>query len=77
MISQPWHWLCSSDGYSKGAFMANKDRDRTSQTDRNPMYDDDMVRGRADEAQDMSNDSDEFEDTEDLDEEDDQDEGSF
>ena len=57
--------------------MANKDRDRTSQTDRNPMYDDDMVRGRADEADDMSNDSDEFEGTEDLEEEDEQDEGSF
>jgi hypothetical protein len=57
--------------------MANRERDRTSQTDRNPMYDDDMVRGRSDDMDDMSNDSDEFEDTEDLDEEDQEDEGSF
>jgi hypothetical protein len=41
------------------------------------MTDDDMVRGRADQTDDMANDSDEFEDTEDLDEEEDQDEGTF
>jgi hypothetical protein len=56
--------------------MANRDRDRTSQSDRNPMRDDDMVRGRSDDMDDISNDSDEFEDTEDLDEED-EDEASF
>ena len=77
MISQRGTCFARSNGYSKGAFMANRDRDRTSQSDRNPMSDDDMVRSRADEADDVSNDSDEFEDTEDLDEDDDQDEGSF
>ncbi len=56
--------------------MANKDQDRTSQTDRSSMNDDDMVRGRSD-VDDVVSDSDEFEDTEDLDEEDEEDEGSF
>jgi|AAFX01.1.fsa_nt_gi hypothetical protein len=56
--------------------MPNRDQDRTSQDDRSPMNDDDMVRGRSDDMDDMSNDADEFEDTEDLDEED-EDEGNF
>lgn len=57
--------------------MANRDRDRTSQPDRNPMSDDDRVRGRSDDMDDISNDSDEFEDAEDLDEEDEEDEANF
>ena len=57
--------------------MANKDRDRTSQTDRNPRRDDDMVRGRSDDMDDISSDSEEFEDTEDLDEADEEDEAGF
>ena len=57
--------------------MANRDIDRTNQTDPIPMKDDDMVRGRSDDMDDVSSDSDEFEDSEDLDEEDDEDEGGF
>lgn len=57
--------------------MAKTDQDRTSQDDRSSMYDDDMVRGRSDDMDDMANDSDAFEDAEDLDEEDEEDEGSF
>jgi hypothetical protein len=57
--------------------MANRDRDRTSQSDRSPMNDDEMVRGRSDDMDDMSNASDDdFEDAEDL-EEDEEDEGNF
>lgn len=57
--------------------MANKDIGRTSQGEDDVMDTDEQVRGRADEMEDMSNDSDEFEDTEDLDEEEEQGEGSF
>jgi hypothetical protein len=55
--------------------MANKDRDRTSRTDHSPMNDDDRVRGRSDDMDDMANDSDEFEEAEDLDDEAEEDEG--
>jgi len=56
--------------------MANRDRDRTSQTDHSPMNDDDRVRGRSDDMDDMANDdSDEFAEAEDLDEDDEEDEG--
>jgi hypothetical protein len=57
--------------------MAKRDEDRTSQTDRSSMIDDDRVRGRSDDIDDVSNDNEEFEDTEDLDAEDEEDEGSF
>ena len=59
--------------------MANKDMGRKSQTEEpDVMETDDRVRGRADEMEDKSNDTDEFEDTEDLDdEEEEQGEGSF
>ena len=49
--------------------MANRDIDRTNQTDPIPMKDDDRVRGRSDDV-DTPSESDEFEDSEDLDEED-------
>jgi hypothetical protein len=60
----------------KGVYMANRnDRDRepgqTSSTD------DEMVRGRADEMDDMDSDTDEFEDTEDADEEEEEGDASF
>lgn len=42
--------------------------DRHRESDQ-PSSDDDMVRGRADEADDMTEETDEFDDTEDLDEE--------
>jgi hypothetical protein len=57
--------------------MPNRDLDRTSERNRRPQNDDDMVRGRRDDMDDMSNESEEFEDTEDLDEEAEEDEGSF
>lgn len=57
--------------------MVNRERDRTSQTDRSSMDDDDMVRGRSDEMDEMSNDSDELDETEDLDEADEGDEDDF
>ena len=38
---------------------------------------DDMVRGRADESEDMTNETDEFEETDDLDEDEDEGEGTF
>ena len=56
--------------------MANRDMDRMNQTDPIPAKDDDMVRGRSDDRDDVASDSDEFEDTEDLDEED-EDEARF
>jgi hypothetical protein len=56
--------------------MANRDPDRTSQSDRGPMPDD-MTRGRSDERDDMIRDDD-FEDAEDTDEEEEEDdEGTF
>jgi len=57
--------------------MANRDMDRMNQTDPIPAKDDDMVRGRSDDRDDVASDSDEFEDTEDLDEGDEEDEAGF
>jgi hypothetical protein len=80
MITQPWHPLCSLASYTKGASMARRDTDRTSQnSSRNDewMEQDDRVRGRADEMEDASADED-FDETDDLGEEDeDEREGSF
>jgi hypothetical protein len=76
MIAQPWHPLCSIGAYAKGAFMPNRDLDRTSERDPRST-DDDVVRGRGDDMDDMSDENEEFEDTEDLDEGDEEDEGSF
>ena len=56
--------------------MANRDIDRTNQTDPIPMKDDDRVRGRSDDV-DTPSESDEFEDSEDLDEGDEEDEAGF
>ena len=57
--------------------MANRDMDRTNQTDPIPMKDEDVVRGRSDDMDDVASDSDELEDTEDLDEGDEEDEAGF
>jgi hypothetical protein len=60
----------------KGVFMANRD-DRDREPGQTTPTDDDMVRGRADEMDDMDSDTDEFEDTEDLDEEEEEGDASF
>lgn len=61
--------------------MSNRDTDQKSQPEQTSSTEDndnEMVRKRADEMEDMTNDSDELEDTEDLDdEEEEQGEGSF
>lgn len=54
------------------AYSADRNR-RSEQTS----SDDDMVRGRADELEDVTEETDEFEDTEDLDQEEEEGEGSF
>jgi hypothetical protein len=56
--------------------MANRDIGRKSRNEpRDWMGEDDRVRGRADEMEDASNDTEEFEDTEDLNDEAEEDEG--
>jgi hypothetical protein len=55
--------------------MPNRDLDRTRERDPRSM-DDDMVRGRGDDMDDVSGQNEEFED-EDVDEGDEEDEGSF
>ena len=56
--------------------MAKREQDQTSPTEGTSMNDDDMVRGRSDDVDDIANDSaDEFEDSEDLEEEEDGEEG--
>jgi hypothetical protein len=62
--------------FVKGVFMANRD-DRDREPGQTTPTDDDMVRGRADEMDDMDSDTDEFEDTEDLDEEEEEGDASF
>jgi hypothetical protein len=60
--------------------MANRDTGRKSRNESREewMDRDDGIRGRADEMEDASSDTEEFEDTEDLNEEDEEDrEGSF
>jgi hypothetical protein len=58
----------------KGEFMANRETDRNRRPGQTSSTDDDMVRGRADEMEDMGE-TDEFEDTEDIDEDEDEEEG--
>ena len=58
--------------------MANSDTGRKSQNDDRDLKDDDQVRGRADEMEDMPSETEEFDDTEDLDDEEEETgEGSF
>jgi hypothetical protein len=55
--------------------MAKRDTDQTSRdSSRNPMDQDDRVRGRADEMEDAATDED-FDETDDLDDEEDEEEG--
>jgi hypothetical protein len=56
--------------------MANRN-DRTQEPNKNSSIDDDMVRGRADEMDDMDTDTDELDDSEDLDEEEEEGDGTF
>ena len=57
--------------------MPNRDLNRTSERDPRSIDDNDPVRGRGDEMDDLPDENEELEETEDLDEGDEEDEGSF